>query len=174
MIALNVSIESLPSPSRLSSSQPNLFVLISGATSLTGVCQFGMSHVDSSKGDLDGSSGPLYSPEATVDTASEPGSRVAKKIVYGDAIYHKGTYEKWANPVDSQGHILANTAHEYMECSNKGICDRSRGVCECFSGYEGSACQRASCPIAEGNEGIYVYLFMYVCMYVYMYLCIFL
>ena len=117
-----------------------------------------MAHVDSSKGDLDGSSGPLYGPEATEETVSSLGSRIAKKIVYGDAIYPKGTYEKWANPVDSQGNILANSAHEYMECSNKGVCDRERGMCTCFNGYEGSACQRASCPVTEGNSGMYTVL----------------
>merc|ERR1711988_1289128 len=37
-------------------------------------------------------------------------------------------------------------AHYYMECSNKGVCDRSTGLCECFDGYDGVACQRASCP----------------------------
>ena len=115
-----------------------------------------MAHVDSSKGDLDGSSGPLYGPEATEETARASGSRVAKKIVHGDAIYPKGTYEKWANPVDSRGNILTNTAHEYMECSNKGICNRGRGVCECFDGYEGSACQRASCPSIDVATGVYV------------------
>jgi len=36
-------------------------------------------------------------------------------------------------------------AHNYMECSNKGICDRTTGDCECFDGYDGAACQRASC-----------------------------
>jgi hypothetical protein len=38
-----------------------------------------------------------------------------------------------------------------MECSNKGLCDRKEGICECFDGSEGSACQRASCP--EGCSG---------------------
>merc|ERR1719199_1350830 len=33
-----------------------------------------------------------------------------------------------------------------MECSNKGICDRKSGTCDCFDGYEGTACVRASCP----------------------------
>lgn len=41
---------------------------------------------------------------------------------------------------------LTNTAHYYMECSNKGICDRTTGECDCYFGYDGAACQRASCP----------------------------
>ena len=52
--------------------------------------------------------------------------------------------------VDSLGNVLTNTAHDYMECSNKGICDRTAGNCVCFAGYEGSACQRASCPSNGG------------------------
>jgi len=41
-----------------------------------------------------------------------------------------------------------------MECSNKGICDRQAGTCECFEGYEGSACQRASCPSDCSGHGV--------------------
>jgi hypothetical protein len=33
-----------------------------------------------------------------------------------------------------------------MECSNKGKCDRTTGECQCYDGYDGVACQRASCP----------------------------
>jgi len=32
------------------------------------------------------------------------------------------------------------------ECSDAGLCNRETGACECFDGYEGSACQRTSCP----------------------------
>merc|ERR1711998_291759 len=34
-----------------------------------------------------------------------------------------------------------------------GICDRKSGACECFDGYEGSSCQRASCPNACSGHG---------------------
>jgi len=37
-------------------------------------------------------------------------------------------------------------AHAYAECSNRGLCARKSGECECFDGYEGSACQRTTCP----------------------------
>merc|ERR1712000_216105 len=32
------------------------------------------------------------------------------------------------------------------ECSNKGSCNRQSGECTCFEGYDGAACERASCP----------------------------
>lgn len=47
---------------------------------------------------------------------------------------------------DSDLQSLTNSAHYYMECSNKGRCDRTTGECQCFDGYDGVACQRASCP----------------------------
>jgi len=47
---------------------------------------------------------------------------------------------------DTAGTRLTNTAHAYAECSNKGLCDRKTGECECLSGYDGAACNRASCP----------------------------
>jgi len=49
--------------------------------------------------------------------------------------------------------VLSNTAHYYMECSNKGLCDRKTGECECFDGYDGAACQRASCPNSCSGHG---------------------
>ena len=47
---------------------------------------------------------------------------------------------------DSDLTPLENSAHYYMECSNKGKCDRNTGECQCYDGYDGVACQRASCP----------------------------
>eukprot|EP00349_Pseudokeronopsis_sp_Brazil_P004997 CAMPEP_0202962216 /NCGR_PEP_ID=MMETSP1396-20130829/6314_1 /ASSEMBLY_ACC=CAM_ASM_000872 /TAXON_ID= /ORGANISM="Pseudokeronopsis sp., Strain Brazil" /LENGTH=302 /DNA_ID=CAMNT_0049682635 /DNA_START=59 /DNA_END=968 /DNA_ORIENTATION=+ len=49
--------------------------------------------------------------------------------------------------------VNANDAHPWAECSNKGICDRSTGTCNCFAGYEGVACQRTVCPNNCNDRG---------------------
>lgn len=33
-----------------------------------------------------------------------------------------------------------------QECSDRGVCDRATGLCTCFDGFTGSACQRTECP----------------------------
>eukprot|EP00613_Pedinella_sp_CCMP2098_P062229 CAMPEP_0171983314 /NCGR_PEP_ID=MMETSP0993-20121228/273231_1 /TAXON_ID=483369 /ORGANISM="non described non described, Strain CCMP2098" /LENGTH=667 /DNA_ID=CAMNT_0012636073 /DNA_START=59 /DNA_END=2063 /DNA_ORIENTATION=+ len=88
-------------------------------------CPFGYAHVDSPKGDLDGSTGTLSGPNYP--------------LVLGSTVYPFGTTEQYPDAASNEGHF-------YMECSNKGMCDRETGSCGCFPGYEGSACQRASCP----------------------------
>ena len=102
------------------------------------ICQFGMAHVDSPKGDLDASSGALSGPSVNV--------------IPNDAVYPYGTTEQYPAMVDSESNVLSNTAHAYMECSNKGLCDRTAGICGCFTGYDGSACQRASCPSSSAGD----------------------
>jgi len=109
------------------------------------VCQFGLAHVDSPKGDLDASGGMLQMNSIEND-GDEP-----DLVVEGSFLYPYGTTEQFPNMVDSQYNILDNTAHYYMECSNKGMCDRGSGTCSCFAGYEGAACQRASCPITPNG-----------------------
>jgi len=54
-----------------------------------------------------------------------------KKCVSGQA---------WASKANGQ-----NRAHQWLECSNNGKCNRQKGRCECFPGYEGDACQRSTC-----------------------------
>jgi len=104
------------------------------------VCQFGLSHVDSPKGDLDASGGALAGPGAKNGPPSSA-------LIVGSDMYPFGTSEQYPQMVNYiGGNIRTNTGHYYSECSNKGICDRDSGECSCFTGYEGSACQRASCP----------------------------
>lgn len=95
------------------------------------VCQFGLAHVDTPKGDLD-MSGTITGPDLTVAENS--------------FTFPYGTAEQFPQGRDSDLNEVLNSAHYYMECSNKGSCNRDTGECECFDGYDGAACQRASCP----------------------------
>lgn len=38
------------------------------------------------------------------------------------------------------------TAHAFVQCSNAGKCDTSRGRCQCFPGFTGGSCQQTACP----------------------------
>jgi len=67
-------------------------------------------------------------------------------IIVGSTIYPFGTTEQYPDAQYQEGHF-------YMECSNKGLCNRDDGTCSCFPGYEGTACQRASCPNACSGHG---------------------
>jgi len=95
------------------------------------VCQFGLAHVDTPKGDLD-MSGSISSPDVTVAKDS--------------FVYPYGTSEQFPVMRNTDLSPISDSAHYYMECSNKGTCDRTTGTCQCYDGYDGVACQRASCP----------------------------
>lgn len=95
------------------------------------VCMFGLAHVDTPKGDLD-HSGDITGPN--------------KPVIENNPVYPYGTTEQFPRMEDSDLQVLENSAHYYMECSNKGKCDRNTGECQCYDGYDGVACQRASCP----------------------------
>merc|ERR1711871_1069860 len=45
--------------------------------------------------------------------------------------------------------ITLDTAHLIEECSNMGICDRTKGECKCRTNFEGGSCERISCPGGE-------------------------
>lgn len=99
--------------------------------SVAGTCPFGRAHVDTPKGDLDAS--------LSVGDHDD-------MVLTGSTVYPYGTTEGYPLMDDTAGNVLSNTAHDYIECSNKGLCDREKGECECLPGYDGAACQRASCP----------------------------
>lgn len=42
----------------------------------------------------------------------------------------------------------------FLECSGQGKCNRQNGICDCFQGYEGTACQRQSCPNNCNSHGV--------------------
>jgi len=41
-----------------------------------------------------------------------------------------------------------------VECSDAGVCDRATGMCLCYEGHEGSACQRTTCPNDCSGHGV--------------------
>lgn len=49
--------------------------------------------------------------------------------------------------------INSNNLHPWVECSNKGSCDRKTGACTCFPGYDGVSCQRSTCPDNCNDRG---------------------
>ncbi len=95
------------------------------------ICQFGRAWADSPKGDLD-SSGSYGGPE--------------EEVAVNSAAYPYGTSESYPMMRDSDLNIVAQSSHEYAECSNVGLCNRKTGICDCQPGYEGVACHRMSCP----------------------------
>jgi len=95
------------------------------------VCQFGLAHVDTPKGDLN--------MDGDIDNAN-------KLVAVNNFVYPYGTTEQFPAMQDSDLQYVPQSAHYYMECSNKGVCDRATGNCQCYDGYDGAACQRASCP----------------------------
>merc|ERR1711937_446879 len=60
----------------------------------------------------------------------------------------QGTWEAWPGDFYGSGHHdgAQDEGHFYMECSNRGVCDRKTGECECFDGYTGLGCARLACP----------------------------
>jgi len=97
-------------------------------------CQFGLAHVDTPKGDLDN------------DGIVQDVRNSQPEVIENNFVYPYGTTEMFPIMTDSDHKQIDNSAHYYMECSNKGTCDRKKGTCKCFDGYDGAACQRASCP----------------------------
>ena len=95
------------------------------------MCQFSLAFIDTPKGDID------MSGEIT---------GIDKTVAINSYMNKYGTTEQYGPYETASGKIINNVGHGYRECSNKGLCNRGTGECQCYPGYEGAACQRMACP----------------------------
>jgi hypothetical protein len=111
------------------------------------MCYFGLAFVDTPAGDLN-TDGFISGDNAIRTRMSNQNSHeiypwyagwgsTAYAITGGGA----GNAAKVATSGGAGGE-----AHFYKECSNKGICNRGSGLCECFPGFAGEGCSRSACP----------------------------
>ena len=64
------------------------------------------------------------------------------------------TQPQWAASLwDRSARVPSTEPHAPLECSGQGRCDRALGVCRCFDGFEGGACERLRCPNACSGRG---------------------
>lgn len=119
-----------------------------------GVCPYGLSFVDLPRGDLnhDGALG-ISSASASSAYSSVMWSRY-KEYEYWPTIAGTPAYlaSGGIDPSRIAGGGWAakkDEAHFYSMCSGKGLCDTDTGMCRCYDGYSGSACQRSACGGAQ-------------------------
>jgi hypothetical protein len=124
-----------------------------GADCSERVCYFGLAFVDTPAGDLNtdglisGDSG-YRTRMSNSDTheiypwyAGWGGTHYSVRSGAGAGAANGAMTVKTATSGGAGGE-----AHFYKECSNKGICNRASGQCECFPGFTGEGCTRTACP----------------------------
>lgn len=121
------------------------------------ICYYSYAFVDTPLGDINADG--VIDMQINKDERTKGFATEAYDIMYGVA---RPIETNSGAVVDADGDGLAynedkqsgrwDEAHFYRECSNKGICNRATGQCDCFPGYEGEGCQRTSCPGAESGN----------------------
>lgn len=115
---------------------------------------------------LGGVSGNIADYVCKWDPTGNSGAGECKREVK-DAIFTQTQYGEWTGADCSkrtcprgtswttlgEHHVISGVQQNYIcshnpnvECSDQGLCDRATGLCECFPGYTGNACQRTECP----------------------------
>lgn len=141
-----------------------------GADCSERTCQFGRSIVDTAQGDLNHDGAVefssanhefLHSADPTTNSVAADGRNADAAVT--DMTWNKNNeylrsvrvqWKKSTFELFPPSNVNRDVNHVYMECSNKGVCDRKTGECECYEGYEGSACQRSVCPNNCNGHGV--------------------
>jgi hypothetical protein len=112
------------------------------------ICTFGRAFVDSPTGDLNGDG--AHDPHRAFFPADNVEVHGISNIVGGRSELYDHHYGYARTDRDDDW----DEAHFYRECSNKGVCDRSTGLCDCFPGYWGEGCSRTVCPQDCNGHGL--------------------
>ena len=97
---------------------------------MKGLCQYGLAHVDLPLSGFHKSSNITLQRNEFIYNMFYPYGRNAEfPLVVGPELVNNTLQQS----------VLLNTGHAYVECSNKGTCDRNQGVCQCISGFEGKS-----------------------------------
>jgi len=124
-----------------------------GADCSQRLCAFGLAYIDTPYGDLNHDN-VLTGGGADADLVTAP-SGVTTGTSLNPEWRKTGWWERhpaalYGAPSQSavaglEMFVRTDEGHFYAECSNRGTCDRSSGLCQCFTGYEGTACNRTVC-----------------------------
>lgn len=116
-----------------------------GADCSERMCYFGLAFVDTPAGDLN-TDGFISTTEYNTRTSNVGVSEIYPWYAgWGSRAYSLDDSDTASVVAVTQGGSRGE-AHFYKECSNKGICNRGTGICECFPGYSGEGCSRTACP----------------------------
>lgn len=125
-------------------------------------CPYGLSFIDTPVGDLDHDD-QLNSGfgNRLADTWNRP-TGTANLTALNPMYRPHGWWERHPSQlygIASDSAILPmrqrrDEGHFYAICSNRGLCDYSTGICKCFTGYSGAACNRTDCPNECSGHGV--------------------
>lgn len=96
-------------------------------------CPWGYAFIDTPRGDLN-HNGVL-----------DVGNSGFVEVQWSNAAEHEYFPYTAGTPSTTKPYYIAadGEAHFWVECSGKGVCDRTSGECKCYTGYTGAGCQRS-------------------------------
>jgi hypothetical protein len=96
---------------------------------VAGMCPLGTSFIDTPNGDLNYDNDLL---DPIVDSGT---LRSLNPMNRPTGAWEQHPAQRYGRPAGSLfSRVAVQEGHFYYECSNRGLCDRSTGLCQCFTG----------------------------------------